>query len=94
MKHVVLQIPFADGLLLSAAVAECVVEDDRDATSTAFEAETESNDVAAYSANDPVMPPLPIVSSRGENEMENLYKIILLFITTFCMLNFYTFVFL
>jgi len=49
-----------------------VAEDDRDATSTEYEAETESGEVAADSTNDPLM----IVSSREENEMENVIKII------------------
>ena len=52
----------ADVLSSAAAVAECVAEDDRDATKTGLEEETESIEVAANSAND-----LVIVSSHKEN---------------------------
>ena len=62
----------ADVLSSAAAVAECVAEDDRDATTTGLEAETESIEVAANSAND-----LVIVLSQEENELENVSKIII-----------------
>ena len=68
LKLAVLQIPVADLLSSASAVVECVAEDDHDATSSEFEAKTESGEVAAYSANDPLL----IVSSREENEMENV----------------------
>ena len=62
LKLAVLQIPVADVLSSASAVVECVAEDDRDATTTGLEAETESIEVAANSAND-----LVIVSSHKEN---------------------------
>jgi len=72
LKHDVLQIPVADVLPLAAVAAECGAEDDRDARTTEFEAETESSEVASDSANDPV-----IVSSQKENKLKNVSKIII-----------------